>query len=130
MPTLNRREFVLALCVTATGCAANNGGTAGWTGPTTFDLGPPAQLDQSIDTRWMQSGGFFLIRDNNKLYALSATCTHRACDLTTRGGEIRCPCHGSRFSKDGRVQTGPATTPLPRLGISMNPQGNVVVDRT
>ena len=132
MSTLNRRDFVLALCATAAGCAANNNDntTAAWTGPTTFDLGPPAQLTNSIDTRWLQSGGFFLVRDNNRLYALSATCTHKACPLTTKGDGILCPCHGSRFTNQGQVQTGPATAPLPRFGISIDQQGHVVVDRT
>jgi Rieske Fe-S protein len=132
MSTLNRRDFVLALCATAAGCAANNNGgnTTAWTGPATFDLGPAAQLTQPIDTRWLQSGGFFLVRDTNRLYALSATCTHKACPLTTKGEGILCPCHGSRFSKEGQVQTGPATTPLPRFNISINQEGHVVVDRT
>ena len=131
MPTINRRDFVLALCATAAGCAANNSNPAApWTGPTTFDLGPPSQLTQPIDTRWLQSGGFFLIREDNKLYTLSATCTHKACPLTTKGEGILCPCHGSRFTKEGQVQTGPATSPLPRFNISINQQGHVVVDRT
>jgi Rieske Fe-S protein len=132
MSTLNRREFVIALCATAAGCAANNNGgnTTAWSGPTTFDLGPPGQLTSPIDTRWLQSGGFFLVRDNNRLYALSATCTHKACPLTTKGPDLLCPCHGSRFTKEGQVQTGPATTPLPRFNISINQEGHVIVDRT
>jgi len=46
--------------------------------------------------------------------AFTATCTHMQCQVgTVSGGEIICPCHGSRFSiTDGSPVSGPATQPL------------------
>lgn len=46
--------------------------------------------------------------------AFSATCTHQGCTVgEITGGDIVCPCHGSRYSiKDGSVVNGPATQPL------------------
>ena len=45
--------------------------------------------------------------------ALSAGCTHQACEITTFSGDVFvCPCHGSRFDTSGRVVNGPAVSPL------------------
>ena len=51
--------------------------------------------------------------------AYSAICPHQGCEVDqVAGGEIMCPCHGSRFRvSDGGVLNGPATqglTVLPR----------------
>jgi cytochrome b6-f complex iron-sulfur subunit len=48
--------------------------------------------------------------------ALSAGCTHQACEITGFSGQnYVCPCHGSRFDTTGRVVNGPAVTPLPQF---------------
>jgi cytochrome b6-f complex iron-sulfur subunit len=132
MSELNRREFVIAasaaVCACIGGCASD-GGQGVWTGPTTFQLPPPAEIKQGIDTRWVQSGGFFLVRDNGRIFAVSSTCSHRACPLAPKGTEYVCPCHGSRFTPAGKVLVGPATTPLARFGTSINAAGHLFVDR-
>jgi glycine/D-amino acid oxidase-like deaminating enzyme/nitrite reductase/ring-hydroxylating ferredoxin subunit len=48
------------------------------------------------------------------LHACSPVCTHLACDVAWNKAEQSwdCPCHGSRFSPDGRVINGPAVTDL------------------
>jgi Rieske Fe-S protein len=47
--------------------------------------------------------------------ALWRICTHGDCAVgwLPSEGVLRCPCHGSRFARDGRVLEGPATRPLP-----------------
>lgn len=42
--------------------------------------------------------------------ALSAICTHAGCsmDYDSAAHELTCPCHGSVFSMNGQVVTGPA----------------------
>ncbi|MFD8519616.1 Rieske (2Fe-2S) protein [Streptomyces capillispiralis] len=54
--------------------------------------------------------------------AFSATCTHQGCAVKSiADGVINCPCHNSNFSiTDGSVQSGPATTPLPSVEITVS----------
>ncbi|HTE07565.1 MAG TPA: FAD-dependent oxidoreductase [Flavitalea sp.] len=48
--------------------------------------------------------------DYGKLFALNPTCTHMKCDVKWNQTERSwdCPCHGARYSPEGRVLTGPA----------------------
>jgi len=54
--------------------------------------------------------------DDGALHAVSLRCTHLGCLLHWNGAERSwdCPCHGSRFSVDGEVIAGPATSALER----------------
>ena len=64
------------------------------------------------------------------VFAMSAVCTHLGC--ITRHvpdeGAIACPCHGSRFDLEGNVTHGPAPRPLPWLEVTLDADGNLVVD--
>ncbi|WP_114578887.1 FAD-dependent oxidoreductase [Saliphagus sp. LR7] len=53
--------------------------------------------------------------EDGELRAVSAVCTHMDCLVDWNDGENSwdCPCHGSRFSPDGRVLEGPASDDLP-----------------
>jgi Rieske Fe-S protein len=58
-----------------------------------------------------------LFRDDHGVYALSLICTHLGCTVTVTEDTLSCPCHGSRFNRQGKVELGPATTPLKRLDL-------------
>ena len=134
MTEINRRQFVLAggaaFCACVAGCAAGGGTQAVvWTGPMTFDLPEPDKITNGIDTRWLQSGGFFLVRDAGRIVAVTSTCSHKACPLSPKSSEYVCPCHGSRFTPAGKVVIGPATASLAHFGISLTARGTLFVDR-
>lgn len=53
--------------------------------------------------------------------ALSAVCTHLGCIVAWNGQveEFQCPCHGGRFSIDGKVLAGPPPSPLPSYAVAI-----------
>ena len=59
------------------------------------------------------------------VHAVSVTCSHMACTLRWNEAEITwdCPCHGSRFSVDGRVIDGPAVEDLAPVPVEAEPEG-------
>jgi glycine/D-amino acid oxidase-like deaminating enzyme/nitrite reductase/ring-hydroxylating ferredoxin subunit len=52
--------------------------------------------------------------DAGRLHAVSPDCTHMGCRIAWNTAERTwdCPCHGSRFTPDGKVIQGPAVKPL------------------
>jgi thiosulfate dehydrogenase [quinone] large subunit len=52
--------------------------------------------------------------------AFNATCPHQGCPVRFQGasGGFRCPCHGSRFTSQGKVTSGPATRNLTEVKVT------------
>ena len=65
---------------------------------------------------------------NQGLFAMSAVCTHLGCTVGSVEWGYQCPCHGSKFDRNGLVIRGPAPKPLPWLKIDLSPDGTLVVD--
>lgn len=53
--------------------------------------------------------------ETGKLFLVSAECTHLKCMVLWNNDEKTwdCPCHGSRFTYEGKVINGPANSDLP-----------------
>ena len=84
-----------------------------------FDVSLPETLPE--DEAFVPEGrAVAVFRDAAGTFAISTTCTHLGCIVkpTTQGFE--CPCHGSRFAKDGTVTRGPAPKALPWLKVTQN----------
>ena len=95
---------------------------------TRFRLGRPEEIPVGTVLA-LPAQKLYVVHVADGFYALSATCTHLGC-LTRYESEldrIFCPCHGSRFSSEGKVVAGPAPKPLPRLELVLE-QGSLVVD--
>lgn len=58
-----------------------------------------------------------LVRRGEKVYALSLVCTHLGCTVGVTPDGLVCPCHGSRFDREGKVLEGPADKPLERYRV-------------
>ena len=71
----------------------------------------------------------YVIRTAAGFYALSSVCTHLGCmtRYVPENAQLACPCHGSRFSLEGKVTAGPAPRPLRRLQMTIE-RGILVVD--
>jgi len=75
--------------------------------------------------------GIFVVNSTQGFYALQATCTHLGCLTAWKPelGIIACPCHGSKFQRDGSKVAGPAPKPLPWLRMWLSDEGDLMVDR-
>jgi len=60
------------------------------------------------------AGNFLIARTGASAFtAVEAVCTHEGCEITgADGANYVCPCHGSRYDRNGRVIGGPATASL------------------
>jgi cytochrome b6-f complex iron-sulfur subunit len=86
----------------------------------------PDSVTLDVDAR------IYIIHGKEGFYSLSAVCTHLGC-LTAWKPEIdtiACPCHGSKFNKDGVKIAGPAPKPLPWLKMWLSEEGDLMVDRS
>ena len=71
---------------------------------------------------------FILFADNETAIAVSRTCTHLGCRINFLEDKdyIECPCHQSRFTRQGKRITGPAEKDLPAYAVEIqkDPQGS------
>jgi len=96
--------------------------------PNRFSIGKPEDFPSgariSLDTRRV-----CIVRDGDKVAAISTTCTHLGCIVAVSETGFACPCHGSRFDQDGNVTGGPAPRPLQWYQVSLAPNGELEVDK-
>ena len=96
-----------------------------------FKAGLPEYYPPGSVTFHKEQKVFIVRAKEGYFYALSAICTHLGCiaNWKSEDGIIACPCHGSKFDKDGKVLDGPAPKPLPRFSMVLDEQGQLVVDK-
>ena len=99
----------------------------------TFQAGTPDEYEVGqVSERFKDQYGVWIVRDDEKIYALSTVCTHLGCTPNWQSNEakFKCPCHGSGFYKTGINFEGPAPRPLERFKIGLTDDGEIVVDKT
>lgn len=60
--------------------------------------------------------------------AMSLVCTHLGCIVQPMETGFTCPCHGSKFGREGNVIGGPAPRPLKWMAVSQAADGELIVD--
>ena len=83
----------------------------------------------SETTKYFHDEQVYVFADAEGIYAISAVCTHLGCVVNKDHYGFACPCHGSRYRLDGRVEKGAATRDLPWYQISVLPGGQLQVDK-
>ena len=135
MPNLSRRDFLKL----GTGGLLGLSGILGLGGLIRFlsfepDPPPPQRFDVGLNSNYslgsrtvLQTIPAILIHTDNGFNALSLTCPHLGCTVEARPDEFVCPCHGSRYDKDGQLLKGPATKGLKTLRVEVTPDGKLVI---
>jgi cytochrome b6-f complex iron-sulfur subunit len=97
--------------------------------PTRYEVGAPEDypMNSVVSHRDIR---VYVVRTVRGFFALSSICTHLGCITrwNEAGGTIDCPCHGSVFERNGNVRSGPAPRPLNHLAVSLEQDGQLVVD--
>lgn len=85
-----------------------------------------------VSERFKAKHAVWIVRDSEKIYALSTVCTHLGCtpNWLENDNKFKCPCHGSGFYKTGINFEGPAPRPLERFQIGLNDGGEILIDKT
>lgn len=135
-PASVSRRAVLAGAMTAAGAGALAACGPGHPQPQVETPTAPTTIAQLADVPVGGALGVHLPSGNpvlvtqptaGEVHVFSAVCTHQSCTVLPRGGELDCPCHGSRFDLvSARVIGGPAPRPLPELPATVV-DGAVVV---
>jgi cytochrome b6-f complex iron-sulfur subunit len=100
--------------------------------PTKFKAGKPEDYSPGSTTLNKEQKVYIVRAKEGYFFALSAVCTHLGCitNWKSEEGIIACPCHGSKFNKEGKKITGPAPRSLERFMMALDEQGQLVVDKS
>ena len=99
---------------------------------TTFRAGWPAEYRRGeVSDRHLAEQQVWIVRESDgSFYALRAVCSHLGCTPRWLAGEnkFKCPCHGSGFRRSGENFEGPAPRALERVQITLDEDGQLVVN--
>jgi cytochrome b6-f complex iron-sulfur subunit len=99
--------------------------------PSKFNAGVAEDFPAGSVTLNKEQKVFIVRAKEGYFHAISAVCTHLGCiaNWKSEEGIIACPCHGSKFDREGRVIEGPAPRGLPRFSMTLDDQGRLIVDK-
>ncbi len=131
MPPLTRREFLNYAWLASLGFifVGGFGGATFFFSLPRFKEGefggifrePADQLPGPGDPpKHVQDGKYWLSNVNGNLVVLYDVCVHLGCLYQWQPvtGRFECPCHGSKYQKDGTYIEGPAPRSLDRMKIT------------
>jgi cytochrome b6-f complex iron-sulfur subunit len=94
-----------------------------------FKAGKPDDFADGSIT-FLEDERAFLVRKGNTFRCLSAVCTHLGCTVNRADQGYHCPCHGSLFDNEGKVQSGPAPRPLAWFLVTLSKDNRLLVDKS
>ena len=111
----------LAYLWPAAGGASSSGPLVGREGV----LLPESLGDDEAAVARSHLGKILVIRKEDTLVGLKATCTHLGCTVAWNSAsqQVECPCHGARYNLRGEVLRGPARDPLGRVALTAREDG-------
>lgn len=93
-----------------------------------FKVGKPS--DFPVDTYTLvEDHDLFVYRDHEGIKAISSICTHLGCTVQRTSDGFECPCHGSCYTDDGKVISGPAPSSLAWYELEKAADGRIQVDK-
>ncbi len=92
-----------------------------------FKIGRPKNFPMGL-VKKLEEKRIYVFSENEGFHAISSICTHLGCIVAITESGFQCPCHGSKYNRDGKLIAGPAPSPLPWLKMSRSVDGNLVVD--
>ena len=97
---------------------------------TVFKIGYPSDFGLGVDTKFQQKYRIWVDRTPDRIFVIYARCTHLGCtpDWKPAENKFKCPCHGSGYDSEGINFEGPAPRPMDRAYVSLDAEGQVVVD--
>lgn len=95
--------------------------------PSRFSVGRPEEYPSGARIA-IEPRRICVVREGDKVAAISTTCTHLGCIVGVSDTGFACPCHGSRYDQDGNVTGGPAPKALPWYQVKLAPNGELEVD--
>lgn len=98
--------------------------------PAVFRAGRTADYPRaSVSEKWKSDQKVWIVHGGEGIYALISICTHLACTPNWFEEEkvFKCPCHGSVFTIEGDVVSGPAPSPLYRAPLQLSEDGELIV---
>jgi cytochrome b6-f complex iron-sulfur subunit len=89
----------------------------------------PAPTDPPLENA---AGRFWLVNTGAGILAIYKVCTHLGClyKWVPLNNRFECPCHGSKYQKDGTYIEGPAPRSLDRFVVEAVGSGGSVIDTT
>jgi Rieske Fe-S protein len=88
--------------------------------PTGTPVGPASDIPVGGGQIYDAAGVVVTQPTTGTYEGFSTTCPHQGCAVNAvEGGNIVCPCHGSRFALDGSVVQGPAQQGLDSVPITV-----------
>lgn len=89
----------------------------------------PGEVNE--DFKPEKPSGFWIIREEDRIVAVSIICTHLGCipSWLPNDRKFKCPCHGSGFKANGVNFEGPAPRPLERFKVYVDGD-TLIVDRS